>query len=63
MRGYNEEQHPCLKLERFISDMRKDFFSKRLGQPCNRPPREVAVAPSLGVFKAQLHKAVADTVT
>lgn len=63
VRGYNEEQQPCLQLGRFILDMRKDFFIKRLGQPCNRPPREVAVAPSLGVFKVPLHKAVADTVT
>ena len=43
-----------LRQGRFRLDMRKHFFTKRVGKRWNRPPAEVVDAPSLPVLKRHL---------
>ncbi|KFR12546.1 hypothetical protein N306_04629, partial [Opisthocomus hoazin] len=52
------------KLEegRFILDMRKKFFTRRVVRHWNRLPTEAVDAPSLEVFKARLDAALRNLV-
>ncbi|KFW68150.1 hypothetical protein AS28_12020, partial [Pygoscelis adeliae] len=43
-----------LKEGRFALDIRKKFFTMRVGRHWNRIPREAVDVPSLEVFKARL---------
>ena len=51
-----------LKESRFRSDVRKKFFTVRVGRHRNRLPREVVAGPSLEVFKARLDGALSNLV-
>ncbi|KFW68158.1 hypothetical protein AS28_12031, partial [Pygoscelis adeliae] len=51
-----------LKEGRFRLDIRKKFFTMRVGRHWNRLPREVVDAPSLEVFKARLDGALRNLV-
>ncbi|KFP48420.1 hypothetical protein N323_12627, partial [Cathartes aura] len=51
-----------LKEGRFRLDVRKKFFTARVGRHWNRLPREVVDAPSLEVFKARLDGALSNLV-
>ncbi|KFU90709.1 hypothetical protein M959_14707, partial [Chaetura pelagica] len=52
------------KLEegRFRLDIRRKFFSVRVGRQWKRLPREVVEAPSLEAFKARLDEALSNLV-
>jgi len=45
-----------LKHRKFQLKMRKNFFTLRMTEPCNRLPREVMESPSLELFKTRLDK-------
>ncbi|KFP61412.1 hypothetical protein N322_05722, partial [Cariama cristata] len=51
-----------LKEGRFRLDIRKTFFTMRLGKHWNRLPREVVEAPSLEVFKVRLDEALSNLI-
>ncbi|GAB0202822.1 hypothetical protein GRJ2_002747800 [Grus japonensis] len=51
-----------LKEGRFRLDVRKKFFTVRVGRHWKRLPREVVDAPSLAVFKARLDGALGNVV-
>jgi len=51
-----------LKEGRFRLDISKTFLSVRVVRHWNRPPREVADAPSLAVFKARMDGALSSLV-
>jgi len=43
-----------LKHRKFRLNMRKNFFTLRVTEHCNRLPREVVDSPSLEIFKPNL---------
>ncbi|KGL73948.1 hypothetical protein N309_03041, partial [Tinamus guttatus] len=43
-----------LKHRKFHLHMRKNFFTVRVTEPCNRLPREVVESPALEIFKTCL---------
>ena len=45
-----------LKQRKLQLKMRKNFFPRRVTQPCPRLPREVVEPPSLEIFKPCLDK-------
>jgi len=45
-----------LKHRKFHLSMRKNFFTLRVTEHCNRLPREVVESPSLEIFKTRLDK-------
>ncbi|KFZ54557.1 hypothetical protein N321_13400, partial [Antrostomus carolinensis] len=47
---------------RFRLDVRRKFFTQRVGRHWNRLPREVVDAPSLEAFKARLDGALGSLV-
>jgi len=47
---------------RFILAIRKKFFTVRVVRPWHRFPREAVAAPSLGVFRARLDRALSNLV-
>ncbi|KFZ66638.1 hypothetical protein N338_02573, partial [Podiceps cristatus] len=51
-----------LKEGRFRLDIRKKFFTMRVVRHWNRFPREAVDAPSLGLFKARLDRALSNLV-
>ncbi|KFU96254.1 hypothetical protein M959_13848, partial [Chaetura pelagica] len=51
-----------LKEGRFRLDIRKKFFTMRVGRHQNRLPREAVEAPSLEAFKARLDEALCSLV-
>ncbi|KFR13845.1 hypothetical protein N306_00384, partial [Opisthocomus hoazin] len=51
-----------LREGRFRLDIRKKFFTMRVGKPGNRLPREAVEAPSLETFKARLDGALSNLV-
>ncbi|KFW09860.1 hypothetical protein N326_03235, partial [Eurypyga helias] len=51
-----------LKVGRFRLEIRKKFFTERVGRHWDRLPREAGDAPSLEVFKARLDVALSNLV-
>ncbi|KFP20932.1 hypothetical protein Z169_06005, partial [Egretta garzetta] len=51
-----------LKQGRFRLDIRKKFFTMRVGKHWNRLPREVVEATSLETFKARLDGALSNLI-
>ncbi|KFV92385.1 hypothetical protein N326_03158, partial [Eurypyga helias] len=51
-----------LKVGRFRLDIRKKFFTERVGRHWDRLPREAVDAPSLEVSKASLDEAWSNLV-
>jgi len=51
-----------LKEGRFKLDIRRKFFTLRVGRPWHRLPRAVVDAPSLAVLKARLDGALSNLV-
>ncbi|KFZ57490.1 hypothetical protein N338_08270, partial [Podiceps cristatus] len=49
-----------LKQGRFRLDIRKKFFTMRVGKPWQGVPREVVEGPSLETFQPRLDGAVSD---
>lgn len=49
-------------MRRFRLDLRKKFFTMRVGRPWNRFSRDAAPTASLGVFKARLDGALSTLV-
>ena len=47
-----------LRQSRFRLDIRRKFFTQSVVMHCNRLPKEVVDAPSLGAFKARLDVAL-----
>jgi len=51
-----------LKEGRFRLDIRKKFFTMRVVKHCNRLPKEVVDAPSLGTLKVKLDGAPSNLI-
>jgi len=49
-----------LKENSFRLDIRKNFFTVRVVKHWNRLPRDVVHAPSLGIFKVRLDRALSN---
>jgi len=61
-RYHNLNYSSKLEEGRFRFDIRKKFFTMRVGRHWHRLPREAVAAPSLAVFKTRLDGALSNLV-